>query len=272
MSEKYLRSVAQLLFEVPDFKKPIKVWNHFEKNPNFKMIVPNIKIEKKDLATDMIFVEGGTFEMGSKDEADDAPLHTVTLSSFYISKHQVTQAEYFSIIGKVHQKWLGNNFPESNVSWIEAVIFCNKASVAEGFTPCYTVKDSKVECNWDANGYRLPTEAEWEYAARGGIKNDGTIYSGSDNADEVAWCDRELHEVMTKKPNGLGIYDMSGNVLELCWEIQLDEQLDEKLSYTRGGCSIYCPECHCTVFARAHGFEMRQHDEGVGFRLVRTKL
>ncbi len=99
---------------------------------------------------------------------------------------------------------------------------------------------------------------KWEYAARGGIKNDGTIYNGSNNADEV----------MTKKPNGLGIYDMAGNVLELCWEIQLDK----KVSYTRGGCSVYCPKEHCSVFARAHAFRIKDHDDGVGFRLVRTKL
>lgn len=265
-----------MLFEAQDFNKRIKVWNHLGKDSDslqIKMIVPkNVQIEKKDLATDMIFVEGGTFEMGSPNEEDNAPLHAVSLSSFYISKHQVTQMEYLSVAGKVHKEWLGNNFPEHYVNWIEAVIFCNKASVAEGFSPCYSFKDSKIECDWNANGYRLPTEAEWEYAARGGIKNDGTIYSGSDNIDEVAWyCDNSegmFHEVMTKKPNGLGIYDMSGNVLELCWEIQLDSNA----SYARGGCSIYCPQEHCSVFARAHAFRIKEHDDGVGFRLVRTKL
>ena len=261
-----------MLFEAQDFKSPIKVWNH---------------IEKKSLATDMIFVEGGTFEMGSKDEADNAPLHTVTLSSFYISKHQVTQEEYFSIIGKVHKKWLGNNFPEFFVSWIEAVIFCDKASVAEGFTPCYTVKDSKVECDWDANGYRLPTEAEWEYAARGGIKNDGTIYSGSDNIDEVAWyydnSGKKLHEVMTKKPNGLGIYDMGSNIHEFCYDyygnypessIPQNNPCGPKSGDSRvvRGCCYGCDKSCARVFNRYTPAQQRVQEWWYGFRLVRTKL
>ena len=127
--------------------------------------------------------------------------------------------------------------PVTVISWYDAVMYCNWLSRKEGFTPVYTIDKSRedpnnssvfdefkwtVSCNWKANGYRLPTEAEWEYAARGGTKSKGYKYSGSDDIGSVAWyydnSDWQTHAVGTKAPNELGIYDMSGNLWEWCWD------------------------------------------------------
>ncbi|MCK4654124.1 MAG: SUMF1/EgtB/PvdO family nonheme iron enzyme [Candidatus Cloacimonetes bacterium] len=175
----------------------------------------------------MIFTQGGTFDMGdhyNEGDSDELPVHSVTLDDFYIGKFEVTQAEYEAVVGSNPSYLSGDDLPVEQVSWYDAVMFCNLKSQQEGLTECYNL--SYWSCDFDADGYRLPTEAEWEYAARGGINwTDNFRYSGCHEIGDLpdyAWYDsnssNQTHPVGTKLPNQLGIHDMSGNVSEWCYD------------------------------------------------------
>ncbi|MEM1136409.1 MAG: SUMF1/EgtB/PvdO family nonheme iron enzyme [Bacteroidota bacterium] len=178
----------------------------------------------------MVKVQGGNFQFLDK--------HEVEVNDFMISKYPVTQALWEGVMGN-NPSSIKNcpDCPVEQVTWYDAVVFCNKLSELTGLTPYYTVDKTQTDSNnlnkegakkWlvttntNANGYRLPTEAEWEYAAKGGIKSKGYTYAGSNNPDEVAWYNknskRKTQPVGGLQPNELGIYDMSGNVREWCWD------------------------------------------------------
>ena len=157
---------------------------------------------------DMIMVEGGTFTMGATSEqgsdaySDEKPAHQVTLSDYYIGETEVTQALWKAVMGTNRSEFKGDNNPVENVSWNDCNKFINKLNKLTGRI------------------FRLPTEAEWEYAARGGNQSKGYKYSGSNTLSSVAWytynSSSKTHAVKTKSPNELGLYDMSGNVWEWC--------------------------------------------------------
>ena len=173
----------------------------------------------------MIFVAGGTFAMGDiwgNGENDELPIHNVTVDSFYIGRYEITQAQWDTIMGNNPSNFQGDNRPVERITWFEAIDFCNSLSIHEGLTSCYSIDSGNVICDFMANGYRLPTEAECEFAARGGNLSMNHIFSGEDVPEIVAWynlnSDDSTHEIATKQPNELGIYDMSGNVWEFCWD------------------------------------------------------
>ena len=172
----------------------------------------------------------------------ERPRHRVVISKpFFISVYACTQDLYESVMGKNPSQFKGSTHPVECLSWCDAVLFCNKLSEKEGLQPVYIVPDefesalnkfyaqeddsinalsTKVRWNENGLGYRLPTEAEWEYAARGGEEH---IYSGSDNIDEVGWYGEDYqtgstHRVGQKQSNGFGLYDMTGNVCEWVWD------------------------------------------------------
>jgi formylglycine-generating enzyme required for sulfatase activity len=178
----------------------------------------------------MVRVEGGTFQMGSPSSEpgrinDEGPQHQVTVSSFYMGKYEVTQREYREVMGTNPSSIKGgDNLPVENVSWYDAVEYCNALSRKEGLTPAYTISGSgdnrTVTWNLSANGYRLPTEAEWEYACRAGTT---TAYNtGANINNNTGWYEdnsaRSTQEIGRKPANAWGLYDMHGNVGEWCWD------------------------------------------------------
>jgi len=162
---------------------------------------------QKSFEPEMVFVEGGTFQMGSSSGASiEQPVHSVTLSSFNIGKYEVTQAQWKAVMGSNPSFFSGcDNCPVESVSWNDVQDFIRKLNAQTG------------------KNYRLPTEAEWEFSARGGKSSKGYTYSGSNDLNSVAWnsdnSGSETHAVGGEQANELGIYDMSGNVFEWCSDL-----------------------------------------------------
>ncbi len=168
---------------------------------------------------EMVMIPDGRFVMGSDNGHDDeAPAREVAMDGFLMDRYEVTQALYDKYVAVDGSHFKGENRPVEQVNWGDAALFCNKRSLAEGLEPCYD--EATAECNYEANGYRLPTEAEWEYACRAGTTTE--YHFGDDPAQlkNYAWFDQnaleQTHPVGQKRPNAWGLYDMLGNVAEWC--------------------------------------------------------
>ena len=240
-----------------------------------------------NFSMEMVGVQGGTFSMGATSdqgnayEPDEKPVQNVTLPSYYISRYEITQAQWKAIMGTTIQEQkdkaqayyeedilelfgVGDNYPMYYVNWFEAKEFCVKLSEKTG------------------KKYVLPSEAQWEFAARGGNKSKHYKYSGGNDLKAVAWytdnSNKKTHPVGTKTPNELGLYDMTGNVYEWCedWyglygreneEPDPDDPMRD-LRVDRGGC-WYESDYECRISYRDNFIPEYAH-EGLGFRVVRV--
>jgi formylglycine-generating enzyme required for sulfatase activity len=243
------------------------------------------------LPANFVLVAGGTFNNGTSN---------VTISSFYMDKYELTQSAYQAVMGVNPSHWQQTDRPVEQVSWFNAIEYCNRRSINEGLTPCYSLSNygtnpatwpsgwnsnssnhTNVSCSWTANGYRLPTEAEWEFAARGGNSTHNYTYSGSNDINAVAWyggnSGNTTHTVGTKAVNELGLFDLSGNVWEWNWDIystyspvaQTNPHGAISGSYrvVRGGCwNSYAS--YCTVSTRYRNNATYSYSN-IGFRLCR---
>jgi formylglycine-generating enzyme required for sulfatase activity len=245
-----------------------------------------------------VLINGGTFTMGSPaNEVDrfyDEDQHQVTASSFYMGKYEVTQKEYREIMGTNPSYFKGDNLPVERVSWYDAIEYCNARSLKEGLTPAYTIDKSQkdpnnkndrdtvkwiVTWNRNANGYRLPTEAEWEYACRAGTT---TAYNtGANRSINSGWYEENsgdrTHPVGQKPANAWGLYDMDGNVHEWCWDWYGKYPSESQTNpmgassgsgrVPRGG-SWFAPAEDSRSAERSNTLPISRH-EFLGFRLVR---
>ena len=226
----------------------------------------SLSAELNKLINNMVYVSGGTFIMGGDESSDQTPTHSVTLSSYYICKYEVTQALWRAVMGSNPSKFKGDNLPVEQVSWNDCQTFINRLN------------------SYTGRNFRLPTEAEWEFAARGGNYSRHYKYSGSNYISDVAWyCDNSgnrTHPVGTKQANELGLYDMSGNVWEWCSDWYGSYSSYSQSNPTgatsgfgrveRGGnwCGLarYCCSSHRSYYAPGNSFD------ALGLRLVLSQL
>ena len=243
--------------------------------------------------TKFVLVEGGTFNMGTDKfvEPIENPPHSVTVNSFWIAKTEMTFEDYDKFCFDTKRDTMGSGGwgrgkqPAIFVSWNDAIAYCNWLSGKEKLSKCYFIDSlGGVKYLDTAKGYRLPTEAEWEFAARGGNKGQGHIYAGSDNIEDGVWYNinsgGRAHPVAQKTPNELGLYDMDGNVWEWLWDIfdgsyyrnsptdNPEGPATGPYRVMRGG-AFYNNANYAKVFTRQNSYVVFRQNS-VGFRIART--
>lgn len=213
-------------------------------------------------AEEMVQIPGGKFMMGEKDEADASP-HEVAISAFLMDANLVTQEQFQKVMGTNPSRWKGDKNPVEQLRWAEAAKFCNKRSETEGLQPCYDLPTLK--CNFDANGYRLPTEAEWEYACRAGTTTAYFFGDTPTRLGEYAWFKKNSggrpRPVGQKQPNPWGLYDMAGNVWQWCNDFyQVDYYMSSPRENPRG------PESGQNMVLRGGAWKSSDDNCRSGFR------
>lgn len=204
---------------------------------------------KKRPEIEIVKMKSGNFIMGSSEGLpDEEPPHNVIISrEFYISKYEITQQLWQLIMNYNPSITKESNHPVHNIKWLEAIRFCNALSKLDGLEQSYIISDSIVIWEQNANGWRLPTEAEWEYAS------GKFLYSGSNIADEVAWFSsnsaNRTHPIGKKNPNEFGIFDMAGNVREWCWDTYKKD-----FYYNSNAIDPYYHEINGSKVSRGGGF------------------
>ena len=183
-----------------------------------------VKVIKTKSGIEMVVIPAGRFEMGSANGAsNEAPAHEVWIDSFLMDRYEVSQKQYTKFVGANPSSSKDPNKPVDTVTWTDAVLYCNLRSQAEGLESCYEKKNEAWHCNFKANGYRLPTEAEWEYACRAGTEREYFFGSDLSALKKYAWysdnSSKRTHPVGQKEPNQWGLYDLYGNVAEWCNDV-----------------------------------------------------
>ncbi len=281
-----LWSDTKVTFIVPEVAAgtvDVYLFNNNLKSNSVKFTVQ----QKANAIVPMVLVPKGTFMMGSSDpkDGDAYPQMKVTISKdFYVSETEITQAQYKKVMNQKNPSRIqGDDYPVEQVTWLDAIDFCNRLSKLEGLSEVYTINGTNVTFNKNANGYRLLTEAEWEYAARAGSTGKFGNLNGSEaEINKLGWTNAntdKLQKVKLLQPNDFGLYDMHGNVAEWCWDLYdfYDEgeytdptgPTDGVERVFRGGGYIDGP-AFCTVYKRYSG-STQMFQYYIGFRVARNK-
>jgi formylglycine-generating enzyme required for sulfatase activity len=231
----------------------------------------------------MGLLEGGTFYMGSpsteEEHEDGETQRLVTMKPFFIGKHEVTQLEYREVMGTNPSYFKGPNLPVESVSWFDAIEYCNRLSLKNGLTPAYTItgtiNNRVIHWDRDANGYRLPTEEEWEYACRAGTTTPFNT-GGTINRNMANYFGRGTVNVGNYAPNAWGLHDMHGNVAEWCWDryqggnVSPENYMDNMEHRVLRGGSWLTTTMRMRSAFRDHT-SPTQKSQGIGFRVARNE-